>query len=70
MKDRVRGAPPDCVGSFTRWRPSDEIRSRETWIAVVVAFQKTTPRRALTMRDADDRGRRDLGGASSRFLRT
>jgi hypothetical protein len=68
LKDRDRDASPECVGSFTRWRSFDESRSHKTPIASRVLIQKTTARRALTNRDADDRGRRDSGGASSRFL--
>ncbi len=68
MRRRAR-ASAECVRSFTGWRSSDELRSRETRSTSRRRFQKLVALRALTAWSEDDRGRRDLGDASSNFPR-
>lgn len=69
IKRRAARACAECVGSFTGWRSSDELRERETRSRLRAHVQKLARLRALTPCDEDDRGRRDLGDASSNFPR-
>jgi len=69
IKRRAVRACAECVGSFTGWRSSDELRERETRSRLRTHVQKLARLRALTPCGEDDRGRRDLGDASSNFPR-